>query len=169
MGVGGSSRGEGGARRSRPRGARANGRASRDVPVPHGAKTLRFTIPSERQQGCEVQRQIIAAAQASGFEGENLFALRIALEEAMVNAIKHGNRLDPAKQVRVEATISPEKVEILVEDEGPGFDRAAVPDPTADENLTKASGRGILLIESYMTEVAWDRGGRRLHMAREKR
>lgn len=130
---------------------------------------LTFTIPSERRQGCQVQEQIIEAAQQQGFGGENLFALRIALEEGMVNAIKHGNRLDPSKKVHVEARITANKIDILIEDEGPGFDRSAVPDPTADENLTKASGRGILLIESYMTRVSWDRGGRRLHMVKEKR
>ena len=56
-----------------------------------------------------------------------------------------------------------------MEDEGAGFDRASVPDPTAEENLHRCSGRGILLIEAYMSEVKWDHNGRRLHMVRENR
>jgi len=68
--------------------------------------------------------------------------------------------------VKVHAKITPKKAEIMIEDEGPGFDRSSVPDPTVAENLEKCSGRGILLIEAYMTQVSWDRGGRRLRMVK---
>ena len=83
-----------------------------------------------------------------------------------MNAIKHGNREDERKVVRVESDVSPARTEIVIEDEGPGFDRRGVPDPTAAENLCRPSGRGILLIESYMTDVSWERGGRRLRMVK---
>ena len=127
---------------------------------------LKWVIPSDYDAGQEVQQRILTDAERSGFSANSLFALRLALDEAMVNAIKHGNRLDPKKKVRVEATVTPEAVRIEIEDEGPGFDRGCIPDPTAVENLCKCCGRGILLIESYMNGARWDRGGRRLRMVR---
>jgi serine/threonine-protein kinase RsbW len=127
---------------------------------------LSFVIKSDLIEGREVQRQILEEVESCGYTGGNFFAINLSLEEALVNAIKHGNRLDPQKIVRVEATITSREVEIFIEDEGPGFDRSSVPDPTAMENLEKCSGRGILLIEAYMTHVTWDRGGRRLRMVK---
>jgi serine/threonine-protein kinase RsbW len=121
-------------------------------------------IHSRLEEGREVQQQILTVCQNQGLCGHNFFAVKLALEEALVNAIKHGNRLDVAKTVRIEARITPRTVKIVIEDQGVGFDRRCVPDPTADENLERCSGRGILLIESYMNRVKWDRGGRRLTM-----
>lgn len=94
------------------------------------------------------------------------FAIKLALEEAIVNAIKHGNQFDVRKKVYVEAEVTSVQVRIVVEDEGPGFNRCSVPDPRCDENLEKCSGRGILLIEAYMTQVQWSNKGRRLTMFR---
>ena len=128
---------------------------------------LAFTIPSDFTAGREVQRQVMAVVARNGFNDDSTFAVRIALEEALVNAIKHGNRQHPDKKVRVEATVTPERAEISVEDEGPGFDRARVPDPTCEDNICRPSGRGILLIESYMDGVHWSHGGRRLKMVKE--
>src|SRR5688500_19905596 len=123
---------------------------------PNGA--FHFEFPSDFDAGCEVQERILAEVARHGFNTNSLFATRLALEEALVNAIKHGNKLDPKKKVIVEAKVSRDRVEIEIEDQGPGFDRASVPDPTAEENLCKCSGRGILLIEAYMNSVTWSRG-----------
>jgi len=127
---------------------------------------LSFTIPSDFDAGRDVQKRILADIQKKGFRGQSFFAINLALEEALTNAIKHGNRLDPRKKVRVEAKVTPKRVEIMVEDEGPGFDRGNVADPTSEENLEKCSGRGILLMEAYMSRVTWDRGGRRVRMVK---
>jgi serine/threonine-protein kinase RsbW len=149
---------------------RHNAQNHADPPDPSDARgknahhSLDFTIPSDFIAARDVQRQVMAAVARSGFNDDSTFAVRIALEEGLVNAIKHGNRGDPGKKVRVEATITRERAEITIEDEGPGFDRAGVPDPTCDENICRPSGRGILLIESYMNAVRWDRGGRRIRM-----
>ena len=135
----------------------------------NGAKVngaLRFEFPSNFDTGCEVQAQILKEVERHGFNPNSLFATRLALEEAMVNAIKHGNKLDPKKKVIVEARVTRDRVEIEIEDQGPGFDRSSVPDPTAEENLCKCSGRGILLIEAYMNKVSWSCGGRRVHLLR---
>lgn len=168
MDVSGSQRhGAGGSKGPRRSASRRPPAKSSTQPTDHGTQTLSFTFSSTFGGGHEAQKQILEAAERHGFHGESFFALRIALEEALVNAIKHGNRMDSTKLVRVEVKIDPSRIEIFVEDEGPGFHRDSVPDPTADENLHKCSGRGILLIEAYMSEVHWDHGGRRLHMVRE--
>jgi len=128
---------------------------------------MTFTIRSDFAAGHDVQKRILDAVEAAGFNSQSTFAIKLALEEALINAIKHGNKLDPKKTVIVEARVFRDRVEIEIEDQGPGFDRSSVPDPTAEENLCKCSGRGILLIESYMDGVHWSHGGRRLKMVKE--
>jgi serine/threonine-protein kinase RsbW len=151
----------------RPRASHAGGAATA-VPAAVGRAPMKhsFTIPSDFTACNDIQLRIMEDVEQNGFDSESIFAIRIALEEALVNAIRHGNRLDPRKKVHVEAEVTRGRAEIVVEDEGPGFDRGMVPDPTADENLCRPSGRGILLIESYMSDVSWERGGRRLRMVK---
>jgi serine/threonine-protein kinase RsbW len=131
-------------------------------------RILKFTIGSEYNACPDVRQQILDEVARQGFDSHSTYGIRLALEEALINAIKHGNRMDASKRVRVQAKISQRQVEIVVEDEGPGFDRRRVPDPTLAENLEKSNGRGILLIEMYMDKVSWSRGGRRLKMIRRK-
>lgn len=128
--------------------------------------SLHFVISSDFAEGREVQDRILEELGRYHYYPDAMFAIRLALEEAIINAIKHGNKFDRSKKVRVEATVTADQAEISIEDEGPGFDRQQVPDPTADENLHRLHGRGILLIEAYMNEVQWQRGGRRLIMIR---
>lgn len=132
-----------------------------------GAKVMRFTIPSDFTAGREVQEKILHEITCCGYQGQNLFAIKLSLEEALINAIKHGNKLDPAKQVKVLARVTPKEAEITIEDQGAGFERCCVPDPTLEENLQKCSGRGILLMEAYMNSVEYSKGGRRLRMVKK--
>jgi serine/threonine-protein kinase RsbW len=129
-------------------------------------RSLKFTISSSLSEGQDVRTQIMDEVARAGFNYHAIYALKLALEEALVNAIKHGNRLDASKKVYVEAHVNAEQAEIIIEDEGPGFDKAKVPDPTRDENLERCCGRGILLIESYMNIAQWTKGGRRLRMVK---
>jgi serine/threonine-protein kinase RsbW len=131
---------------------------------PNGSSRLEFTIPSINARSQEVQKKIMHDVNRRGFNSQTVFAIRLSLEEAMTNAIKHGNGLDPEKKVHVEATVNSRQAEIIVEDEGPGFNRPKIPDPTLPENLEKCSGRGIHLIEAYMDDVQWSQGGRRVRM-----
>jgi serine/threonine-protein kinase RsbW len=128
---------------------------------------MTFTIRSDFAAGHDVQKRILDAVEAAGFNSQSTFAIKLALEEALINAIKHGNKLDEKKNVHIEASVTPELTEITIEDEGPGFDRTSVPDPTLEENLDKCSGRGILLMEAYMNRVEWSRGGRRVRMVKK--
>lgn len=88
----------------------------------------------------------------------------LTLNEALANAVRHGNREDPEKHVHVEAELTSDRVTIWVTDEGPGFDPGTLPDPTAVENLLKTSGRGIFLMRCYMDEVEYLDGGRTLRL-----
>jgi DNA-binding response OmpR family regulator len=88
----------------------------------------------------------------------------LTLNEALANAVRHGNKNDPEKQVRVEAELTADEVSILITDEGEGFDPGELPDPTAVENLLKTSGRGIFLMRCYMDEVEYLENGRTLRL-----
>ena len=173
MGVAGSSRGGGRGRGGdKPKPRRAAGPSSRSGAGANGdrgtaAGVVKATISSDYNAGRDLQERILDDLQRHGFSADATFAIRIALEEALVNAIKHGNAADPDKKIHVEARVTAKRAEITIEDEGPGFDRAAIPDPTLEENLHKCSGRGIHLIEAYMDNVQWSRGGRRLKMVKE--
>ena len=139
---------------------------------PHGTGASRWqvdlTIDSNFSTGFrEAQRQILTRVESLNYSHDVEYAIRLALEEALINAIKHGNRLDPSKKVHVCANVTPQQVEIEIEDQGPGFERSSVPDPTQDANLEKNSGRGILLMETFMSRVDWTKGGRRVRMTRK--
>lgn len=103
------------------------------------------------------QATILAHAATCGFNGE-LFGIRMAAEEALMNAIKHGNGSDPGKTVKITYEVTSERVEVRIEDEGSGFNPVDVPDPTSPENLGRSCGRGLMLMRYYMSEV-WH-GGR---------
>jgi serine/threonine-protein kinase RsbW len=131
------------------------------------SKALNFIIPSDYAAGRKVQTRIIKEITAAGYGPDNIAAITLGLEEGLINAIKHGNRMDRKKKVEINVNIGPRVCKIQIEDQGPGFDRSGVPDPTLEENLEKCSGRGILLIEAYMDKVSWDRAGRRLTMVKQ--
>jgi serine/threonine-protein kinase RsbW len=111
---------------------------------------------------------VTAAVAAADYPGKDAFAVRLALHEAMANSLKHGNRGDPAKRVRVRYHVGCDSVEIEVEDEGAGFDPAAVPDPTAPENLERPGGRGIFLMRAYMTRCIFNPKGNRVTLGKTR-
>ena len=127
---------------------------------------MEFDIPSDLQRGREVQNAILDACRENGFSDDAYFAVKLALDEAVTNAIKHGNKFDKSKRVHVRAAVGDDEMWVEVRDDGPGFVREHVPDPTADENLDKCSGRGLLLIEAYMSDVSWSADGRTIRMSK---
>jgi len=95
--------------------------------------------------------------------------IELTINESMINAIRHGNHADPNKKATLRISCDGRSIEVIVEDEGPGFTLDDVADPTNVENLLKPSGRGILIIRSFMDEVALTRpksGGSRLRMVK---
>lgn len=103
----------------------------------------------------EVVGQLVAAE----YSRKEVFGIRLALEEAIVNAIKHGHRGDAAKEVRLRYRVTAAETLAEVEDQGPGFDPAAVPDPLSPENCERDCGRGLFLMRSYMTSVLYNQRG----------
>jgi len=121
-------------------------------------------VPSIPEEISEVEEAIADALSYSSFCETDVFAVRLALDEAVTNAMKHGNRSDPKKKVFIRFCIEDSAITISVRDEGPGFDYRDVPDPTADENLELPSGRGLLLMRSYMDSVVFNEAGNEVTM-----
>jgi serine/threonine-protein kinase RsbW len=110
----------------------------------------------------EVSRAVdalVARMVAEEYSDREIFGMRLALEEAIVNAIKHGHGGDETLRVRIGFHVTSEETLAWVEDQGPGFDPTAVPDPLAFENLERPSGRGLLLMAAYLTWVRHNERG----------
>ena len=101
------------------------------------------------EQAEEATRSVCARL---GFNEETEFHIEMAVHEAVINAIHHGNKEDPLKKVYIKFVVLEETLEIHVRDEGAGFDPGKVPDPLAKENLLNISGRGIFLVRKFMDE-----------------
>ena len=136
--------------------------------MPSSADDFTVSIASETSLGREVQERIISVLENRAFSDRDVFGVRLALEEAIVNAIKHGNGMDPAKQVQIDCRFDDDGVRIVIEDEGPGFDVNSVPDPTAEENLDKPGGRGIMLMRSFMSHVEYNELGNQLVLEKRR-
>jgi serine/threonine-protein kinase RsbW len=119
----------------------------------------RLTIPSDPDSARSFQEELEKQLRNSPCQEHDLFSIKLALEEALVNAIKHGNQCDRNKKVEIAYSLLPDRFEIKITDEGEGFDPAEVPDPTAIENLERPCGRGLMLIKHYMTEVRYNERG----------
>jgi len=115
-----------------------------------------------------IEKVLSDIKQAIALKDDDIFALRLSLEEALINAIKHGNQLDKDKKVTVICRfIEQDKaLEIEVADEGMGYPPGELPDPTSSENIYKLSGRGIYLIKKFMDKVEFLPGGRKLKMVK---
>lgn len=121
-------------------------------------------IPSDTAEARRVQEEIEKHLPACGASDKEIFSVRLALEEALVNAIKHGNQFDRSKSVRICYRFLPDRFEIQITDEGSGFDPEDVPDPTAVENLERPCGRGLMLMRHYMTNVDYNQRGNSVSM-----
>lgn len=134
------------------------------VQVPHE----KLVILSELAELGRTQRTIVAKVAEAGYDENASFAVRLALDEALSNAVRHGNCGDPNKRVIVEYCIDDSAVEIAITDEGCGFRPQEVADPTLDENLDRPDGRGIMLMKAYMSEVHYNDRGNRVTIVKRK-
>jgi serine/threonine-protein kinase RsbW len=122
-------------------------------------------VPHDRDLVRKVQSEIMAAVERHKYPKASLFAISLSLEEAMANAFNHGHKhLPPTVTVTVRYRVTDENVFLSVQDQGPGFKPEDVPDPTLDENIERTSGRGIMLIRAYMSQVEYREHGKRLDM-----
>jgi serine/threonine-protein kinase RsbW len=134
----------------------------RDTAVP----PVDLVITSDPGEARVVQEQVEQLLQARKIPDKDVFCIKLALEEALVNAIKHGNQFDPSKKVYISYRLLADRFEIAVSDDGAGFDPSDVPDPTAVENLERPCGRGLMLMRHYMSEVAYNSRGNGVTMCR---
>lgn len=130
-------------------------------------ESIEFELPSAISTMHAVLDYLMKRVEKLGVispERSNLF---VALDEAFVNAVKHGNKFDSEKLVRVSCEVSKAEARFTVEDEGEGFDVNTIPDPLDPENLFKTSGRGVLFIYNIMDEVKYNERGNRLTMVKK--
>jgi serine/threonine-protein kinase RsbW len=125
------------------------------------ARTVRLDIASRLDMLDMVQTVLSHLAAVVGFDEESIHYMTVALRESVVNAVRHGNQGDELRRVSVDFVVGDGSLEVRVHDEGRGFDPAAVPDPVAEENLLKPTGRGIFFMRSFMdvVEYAFPPGG----------
>ena len=132
-------------------------------PSPYAEVVLASDPAEARRFQDQIEQVLLQSSHASAHE---IFSIKLALEEALINAIKHGNQMDRSKKVRVLYRVAPGRFDVEVRDEGPGFDPGDVPDPTAVENLERPCGRGLMLMRHYMSEVVYSRNGNSVTMSK---
>ncbi|MCC6320992.1 MAG: ATP-binding protein [Phycisphaerales bacterium] len=129
----------------------------------------RISIANKRDEIERAEQRLIAALDKHQYPDAAKFAVRLALEEALVNAFRHGHKgLSPDVPVELEFRVTDKQTDLAIEDKGPGFDPGDVPDPTLDENLTVPTGRGLLLMRAYMARVEYVGKGNRVEMVYKK-
>lgn len=129
----------------------------------HAPDSGSLRIPFDQREIDDAQSRIVAMIERHGYPKASVFALRLSLHEAVANAFKHGHKdLPQETPITLAFHIADDHVELSVEDQGPGFDPGAIPDPTLEENLERGSGRGLLLIRAYMTSADFNAKGNKL-------
>jgi serine/threonine-protein kinase RsbW len=111
---------------------------------------------------------ILEALRLLDYNEQILFGVRLAVEEALVNSIRHGHRNNPAKTVHIRFQATEQQLLVEIQDEGPGFDPDGVPDPLSPENLERPGGRGVFLMRHYMTWVSFNELGNCVTMCRTR-
>ena len=136
---------------------------------PDNEATFHVCVINSDQHETEIPKQaILRELERCQFGESAQFAIKLALEEALTNAVKHGNQCDPDKPVTVRYAVTQEKAVIIVRDEGCGFEPEDIPDPTTPDRLPHPDGRGIMLMRAYMDEVAYRDQGREVYFMKRR-
>ena len=136
---------------------------------PHAAEWRReLKLPSERGASRLITEDLLEQLGVHGWSPSDIFAIHLAAEEAIVNAIVHGNKLDPSKVVQVACVVSPTLARIEVTDEGPGFDPSSLPDCRLEDRLDAPNGRGVMLMRTFMTRIEYNARGNRVLMEKQR-
>jgi len=127
-----------------------------------------LVVPSTLEARLEVEKRVLDFVDKTGYNSEEgIFSIKLALEETLVNAIRHGNKLDTSKNIRIAYGVDKNHLIIEVEDEGEGFDYSHLPDPTAPDRLELPHGRGIMLIKHYMDDIKFNGKGNRVRLVKK--
>jgi serine/threonine-protein kinase RsbW len=135
-----------------------------DVPAALETQLLVRT-PNDMARAIET---MCAELRSTQFVSKEIMGIRLALEEAIVNSLKHGHQYDVKKEVHIAYSVQDSHFHAEITDQGPGFDSNAVPDPLADENLERPCGRGVFLIRYYMSTVLFNDRGNRVTMIKDR-
>lgn len=126
-------------------------------------------VPNDPAAVEAVGASLMESMRRQGYVKASLFAVHLCYHEAVTNAFRHGHQsLPAATPVKVSYHVTPSHVTLEIEDQGPGFDPGAIPDPTAEENLERGSGRGLLLMRAYMSKTEYNSRGNRLTMVYDR-
>jgi serine/threonine-protein kinase RsbW len=125
-------------------------------------------IPSDTAAGRQLLDEVLAHLEAEHWVQHDIFGVHLAMEEALVNAIQHGNRLDARKNVHVSCRMAPDRVQIEIADEGPGFNPNVLPDPTCSDRIHKPGGRGVMLMRAFMNRVEFNDKGNCVVMEKQR-
>jgi serine/threonine-protein kinase RsbW len=135
--------------------------------LPTGTSACRESVHSAADM-VRLIETIITAMAGTGHAEKDLLRVRLALEEALVNASKHGHQGDWSRPITVHYHVGVNGVLAEIEDQGPGFDPTQIPDPLAPENLERPSGRGLLLMRTYMTGICHNEQGNRVCLCKHR-
>jgi serine/threonine-protein kinase RsbW len=124
-----------------------------DHPVEDQNELLNRDFESTLESVDTAESLIFSAAEHAGFDEDDLHKIGMSVRECMVNAVVHGNRYSANKKVHVRLTFGDGALTIVIADQGEGFDVANIPDPLAEDNLMRHSGRGVFLIRAFMDDV----------------
>ncbi len=131
---------------------------------PPAPDIMERTLASERASIERIVPETEAFLAGRAIDEEKAYHILLLTVEAVTNAIEHGNRFDPAKKVRFRMQAEGERIEVVVEDEGEGFDPETSADPRACENLLQEGGRGLLFMQSMADQVVFEHSGRRVRL-----
>lgn len=123
-------------------------------------------IPSDACAGRKLLDEVLERLESQNWSRRDIFGVHLAVDEALINAIVHGNDSVADKQVHFSCKLSPDKIRVEITDEGPGFEPNTLPDPTAPDRLECPCGRGVMLMRSFMSHVEFQEHG--CHVVLEK-
>ena len=132
-----------------------------------GARKSQLKVPSETRYIRKVSSRILSSLAPYAADESKVFDIKLCIEEAVRNAIVHGNHSDRRKAVAVAYWVQDGSLYIEIEDEGPGFDHSKVADPTSGPHILKNSGRGVYLIKRLMDKVEYSVNGSRVTMVKK--
>jgi len=127
---------------------------------------IEYKVNSDLKNILPVALEIFQKLKSEGIKEDILFDVRLCLEEAVINAIKHGNKEDKKKQVYINVGLTNHAIKISVKDQGKGFDYKDIASPVKEKNIKKPSGRGIFLIKKLMDRVEFSDGGSKIKMVK---